>query len=430
MPSGADHSAMLDDLRVLCAGPTVAGQTRALEDGVGAVMDLLRSNGLQVQLYATGGAPIVVARYDAGRPRTLLIYGRYDVAPPGPRRAWRGDPFQPIMRDDRLWARGAVAKGELVARVAAVRRLIEGSALPCNVLFVVEGESLLGSPHLQAVAPLAASAHWALWTGGACDAAGLPLLYTGVKGLLQVELRADGPRLSLPAGFAATAPNPLWSLVAALGHIKSSFEEVTIEGFYDEVVAPDKETMAGVRGLDVGETARRAAWGVDRFVANLQGPMLARAESFSPSCNLSAIDYTGNESAIPSRATAQIQFQLVPDQQPDTVFALLRAHLAAHRLTNITATRLPGSYAPRAAGGCLNAATEAAAAVYGGEPRVVGMAPFSSPASLIVPPGTPLLACGLDRPDSAVFGPDESVPLRDLAAHANFLRSLIGAVAS
>jgi acetylornithine deacetylase/succinyl-diaminopimelate desuccinylase-like protein len=426
----ANGAAMLDDLRLLCAQPTVTGETRALEDGVDSVMAVLRSNGLACRLYATPGAPIVVGRYDGGHTRTLLLYARYDLPPAGQRRTWRGDPFQLSLRDGRVFARGSVAKAELVARAAALRRLIELRRVPCNIVFVVEGESLIGSPNLGAVAGACASASWALWSGGSCGAAGVPLLYAGVKGLLRVELRAQGARSALPISYAATTPNPLWNLVAALASIKSSFEEITIEGFYDDVAALDRETLATVRGLDLGEEARRDAWGLERFVANLQGPMLARAESFSPSCNLSAIEFSGNAASVPSHATAQLQFQLVPDQQPETVYRQLVAHLAANNLAGVTAIRLDGHYAPRvtSSGALGRAAATAGSNVYGVAPRIISLAPFAAPASLLVPSTVPLIACGLERPDSSLYGPDESVSLADLESHTRFIGELIAAL--
>jgi acetylornithine deacetylase/succinyl-diaminopimelate desuccinylase-like protein len=323
-----------------------------------------------------------------------------------------------------------VVKAELVARIHAVRRLIDKGALPFNVQFVIEAESATGSPYIADLASATSSASLVLWSGGAARHDGVPLLYTGVKGLLQVELHAEGARIPLPTSYAGVAPNPLWQLVSALASIKSVWEEVTIEGFYDAVTPPSDDALARVRDLDVGEAMRCSAWGVDHFSAGLRGPLLARVEAFSPNANLSAITFTGNSNSVPNRASASLQFQLVPDQRPDAIFDLLQAHLAAAGMASIRAQRLCGGYAPHAGyeSAVVRTAIEATHAVYGAAPHTVDLAPFSGPASLLVQPGTPLLSCGLERPDSALYGPDESVALHDLRTHFDFLVELLQAV--
>lgn len=421
--SGADR--LVADLRRLCSHPTVTGNRRALEDGLHAVVSVLQAASLHCRLYATDGIPIVLGRYDAGSARSVLLYGRFDVPEPGPRRAWRGDPFQPAVRAERLWARGAVVKAELVARAHALRRLIAEDALSANVLFVVEGESHAGSPHLDAVATATRSASMALWSGGGFGTNG-PLLYTGLKGLLQVEIEAAGAALALSPTYAVSAPNPLWNLVSALSGVKSTWEEVTIDGFYDDVAAPSDAALARVRELDVGERARRDVWKLDRFAANLQGSLLARAESFSPGCHLSKIEVAGNSPGIPSQASAILQFQLVPDQHPDTIFKLLVEHLAAQGVAHVTARRLPGAFAPHTGFHERLVARAVEAGKAAGQPLHVGdLAPFPGPAGLLLRTGIPLLSCGLERPDSALYGPDESVSLLDLVAHSELVEALL-----
>lgn len=424
---------MLGHLQLLCREPSISGQSRALDDATQVVTSVLRDCGLDCQTLDDGGAPVVVGRYDAGASRTLLLYSHYDVAPTGPRRAWTTDPWRLTERDGTMYARGVIAKGELVARAAAVRMLIETQTLPFNICMVVEGEALLGSAALSRIAGQLPTPDWLLWNGGSLDANDVPLMYNGVKGLLPTELRAEIARLPLPPTYAASTPNPLWTLTWALSSIKSQFEEVLLEGFYDDVQAPERDAMQALRDVDVGEAERRRAWGVTRFAANVTGVMLPRTESFSPTCNVSGIELLGGDvPSLPQRATAKLQFHLVPDQTPDAIWTLLETHLELRAFTGLTATRLPGGYAPRAAAletAWRNAATTAAQAIYGAPGHVISLAPLPTPASVFAA-GTPLIAAGLERPASAPFGPDEQLPIADLERHAHWVAEVIAQVAA
>lgn len=419
-----DAATLVDNLRLLCAQASVAGQPRALAEGADAVATILRGSGLDCRILTTPGAPIVLGRYDARAARTLILYGRYDIPPAGLRRSWTNDPFRLTQQQDALYARGAVIKAELVARAAAVQSLI-AQQIPLNIMVVVEGESLVGSPHLAAARAAIGAGDVCLWSGGSYDATGTPLLYTGVKGLLQVELVAATATTTLPATYAATVPNPLWTLTLALASIKSEFEEILIEGFYDEIMPPPRTALNAVQGLDVGEQARREAWGVKHFLAGVSGAMLARTETFSPTCNISAINVnTSGIAAIPARASAELQFQLVPDYQPARLLELLSAHLQTRGQDALTVRQIPGAYGPFQSPALPFDAAQATATIYGQPAKVLPLAPFAAPVALLTDV-VPLVSCGLERPDSAMFGADEHVPLNDLVAHTRLVGELI-----
>ncbi len=419
-----DWEALLNNLKLLCAQPSVVGQIRGLNDGADSVASILRDVGLDCRMVQTAGAPIVLGRYDVGASRTLLVYGRYDVPPPGLPRSWTHDPFQPAIRDGALYARGAVVKAELAARAAALRILIK-QRVPVNIVMVVEGESLIGSPHLSELQDATARVDACLWSGGSFDADNMPLLYTGVKGLLQVELQAATANTVLPATYAATVPNPIWTLVLALASIKSEFEEILIEGFYDEIVPPSRAALNAVQRLDVGDQARRTAWQVGQFITNVSGAMLTRTETFSPTCNISAINVAGSDlPSIPQRASATLHFQLVPELQPQRLFELLTTHLATLGFTSLKVTQLPGAYGPLQSSELAFNPGQAAVGIFGKYAQLVPLAPFAAPAALVAP-NKPFLSCGLERPDSALFGADEHVPLADIEAHARLVLELL-----
>ncbi len=419
-----EPEALVSSLRLLCAQPSISGQARGLRDGAESVLSILRGIGLDCSMIATAGAPIVVGRHAAGAARTLLVHACYDVPPPGLRRDWHSDPFVPTIRQDILYARGAIIKGELVARAAAIGALI-AQHVPLNIVFVAEGESLGGSPHLAAAREAIGACDTAVWSGGGFDARDVPLLYTGVKGLLQVELCATGAATSVPATYAATVSNPVWTLIHALAGLKSEYEEILIDGFYDEIAPPSRAALDAVQGLDVGEAARRAAWGVERFIAGAGGAMLARTELLSPAINISALHIAGADGpVIPAGARAELQLQLVPDLAPERVWTLLATHVESRRLPGVRLRRLPGGYAPYMSDGVAPDLARAAAVIYGDEARLLPLAPFVAPAALLLD-GAGLISCGLERPSSARFGPNERLPLDDLVRHALFLTELI-----
>lgn len=415
---------LLANLRLLCAHPTVSGHSRALRDGAESVASILRGVGLDCSMITTEGAPIVIGRYQAGAPRTLLVYARYDVPPAGLRRQWSSDPFTPTLRNDALYARGAVAKAELVARAAAIGTLIAEQA-PINMVMVVEGDSLNGSPWLAAARPALDRCDLALWSGGGFDGRGLPLFYTGVKGLLRVELAARTATIAVPATYAATVPHPVWLLVHALSGLKSEYEEILLEGFYDEVAPPDRTALNAAAALDLGETARRAAWGVQRFIANLGGSLLARTELFSPAINISAFRVDDTEGpTIAAGASAELEIHLVPQLTPERVWEMLEATLAERDRPGLTLTRLPGGYPPYTSPAGPTRWADASVPVYGVEAPTIPLAALPAPAALLLDTA-PLIGCGLERPGSALFGPDEHVPVSDLIAHAQMIAALI-----
>lgn len=411
-------------LGLLCAQPSVTGQQRALVDAADAVASVLRDAGLTCAIVKTPGAPIVIGQYHSGTAPTLLLYGHYDIPAAGLRRTWNHDPFQPTIHDDALWSRGAVVKAEIVARAAALRALID-QRVPLNICFVVEGEALAGSPHLRLVRHQVGDCDMGLWSGGSLDAHGVPLLYTGVKGLLQVTLTATAASSALPATYAATVANPLWTLVTALGSIKSEFEEILLEGFYDEVEPPTRAALDAMQHLEYDEAGRRSAWQIERFVTNVSGRMLARTETFSPTCNISLIDAPNSGApSIPPQARAEIEFQLVPNQQPDHVFVSLIDHLKARGFDRLDVVRKPGSYAPLMSPPLPFSADRAAVSHYGRPAQIVPIAPFTAPADVLTR-HVPFISCGLERPTSALFGPNEHVPIADLVGQTRLLTELI-----
>ena len=427
---------LLGDLGRLISLPGSPGQTDELAKVAEGVAELMRGHELQVETLATPGAPVVVGRRTGRHPFTLLLYHHYDVPLTGPWRAWHHEPFQMAEREGALYGRGvAGGKGPLVAHLNAIASLLDAEGeLPCGVVVVAEGEGLIGSPNLGAVVAefhTLLKADGCLSTGGDRDIHGRPFCYSGVKGLLQVRLGAVGANQALPPGMAASVVNPLWRLLWALGQIKSDQEEVLIEDFYDDMVLPDRAESQALRNVALDEAGRLAAWGLQQFLFAMGGATLARTEATLPTCNVTGltVEPAGDIVAIPVSAAARVDFQLVPRQRPRTIVELLRKHLEAKQMADITVERLPGGYPAVHTAfehPFVRQVSDTGRSAYGAPLTLLPRGPFAQPLFFFAEAlGIPVAAVGCARPDSAVNAPNERIPLPDLVRHGQLLIDLL-----
>jgi acetylornithine deacetylase/succinyl-diaminopimelate desuccinylase-like protein len=430
----------MTDLEQLLSLPGSPGQAEELAAVAARIASLMRDHKLHVTTLTTAGPPVVVGARAGRRPFTLLLYHHYDVPPAGPWRAWNHEPFQVAEREGTLYGRGvADGKGPLAAHLSAIASLldVEGE-LPCGVIVVAEGEALIGSPNLGGVVAASHSlfkSNACLATAGERDGYDRPFCYTGAKGLLQVRMRARGASQALPSGLAASISNPLWRLLWALNQVKSDQEEVLIEGFYDDVEGPSRSENQVLRELRMDERERKRAWSIDQFLFELGGAALVRTEATLPTCNLTDLiaEPASELPLIPVAATARIDFQLVPRQNPQAVVEQLRAHLANKGMSDIEVERLPGGYPAVHTAfedpfiQCLKLVGEQ---LYSAPLPLLPQGPFALPLFFFAEAlGIPVAAIGCARPDSAISAPNECIPLPDLIRHGQLLIELLYACA-
>lgn len=423
-------------LQKLCARSSSTGQPDDLRDTAGLIGDLLTGLGFHVRCVATEGPPVILAHRPGRSARTLLLYHHYDVAPPGPWRSWSHEPFQIAERDGTLYGRGvAVGKGPLAAHIHAIAaRLLSDGELPCGVGLAIEGAGLAGSAHLAAALdahPELLRADLCLGSVGERNAAGVPICYCGSKGMLQVRLSTQGGALPIPAGMAPSLRNPLWRLIWALSAIKGDDEDIRIAGFYDSVEGPTREENAQLRRITLDEGARMSAWDVKGFLFGMGGTALVRAEATLPTCNVSRVESEPESSLalIPAAASAILDMQLVPQQDPAAILALLAAHLADQGFGDVSVTPLPGGYRPARTPPdtpLIAALALAGGAAYGAPLPIASAGPFSLPLQLFAArTGAPVASIGITRPDTAPLGADERIRLEDLARHGQILHETL-----
>jgi acetylornithine deacetylase/succinyl-diaminopimelate desuccinylase-like protein len=351
-------------LETLCRAPSISAENRQLPETAQVVRDVMAQFGVDAAVMPTtpGNAPAVVARLEGDAPRRLLVYNHYDVQPVDPLDLWESPPFEPTHRDGRLYARGvADDKGDLLVRLGAVEalRAATGGTLPMPVTFLVEGQEEIDGPaigdFMHAQRDLLAC-DLAFGEAGHVDVNGRPEIILGVKGILYVELEASGPTygptVDAHSSAAPVVENPAWVLLRALASLRDQQTgRVLIEGFYDAITPWSEEDRAALAPLAAtAEAALRKGYGVERFLDDVTGDELVRRYYEEPTCTIagfhSGYGGPGLKTIVPSTAMAKLDFRLVPEQRPDEILRLLRAHLDEHGFEGIVVRPITTTVAP------------------------------------------------------------------------------------
>ena len=430
----------IDDLKSLVAQPSVAATGQGLPDMAALVQQRLERIGATVQPISTGGAPILYAEIGSG-PRTLLIYNHYDVQPPDPIELWTTPPFEPNVRDGKLYARGVSDnKGDLACRLQAIEAWQQTiGPLPLTIKWVIEGEEEIGSPHLAEFAQQHAArlpADGCLWETGGKNEDDRMALTLGLKGIQYLELRARSGERDLHSGLAAIAPSAVWRLVWALNTLKDQNDEILIDRYTDHVRAPDEAELARLRALPFDEAKRKAALGIERFINDEHGLDVLKRLYYGPTVTICGIQagYTGEglKTVLPNTACAKIDCRLVPDLTPEICIALLRAHLDRRGFGDVEIVPLNGEH-PAASpvdAPIVAACRTAVQQVYGHDPVMIPLSAGSGPMyPLTTALGIPTVMAGVTYPGSRAHAPDENIRLDDYFEGLRFIRRLIEAFA-
>ncbi len=346
----AHRDQALEELLTLVRQPSISAQGIGVPETAEMLAGMMRRAGIETTLYETPGYPLLYG--EAGPPeatRTLLVYGHYDVQPPEPLEQWKSPPFEPTIRDGRIYARGiADDKGQLLAHVMAARAFLQvRGGLPLRVKFLFEGEEEISSPNLGPFveshrAMLKADA--ALTADGPGHESGRQPINCGLKGMCYVEIRARGANRDLHSMRAAMVPNPAWKLVHALASLKDRQGRILIPGFYDSIRRPNATELEAVKRIPNDAATVRATLGLDRLIDS--DGMYYHHMALSPTCNIAGLTAgyqgKGKKTVLPDRASAKVDFRLVPDQTPPEILEKLRAHLGAEGFEDLEVEFLGG----------------------------------------------------------------------------------------
>ncbi len=413
------------ELSRLAAQPSVAAQNWGLEECARLVAEMLEKRGFTTELTPTAGAPVVFAERSGRSDRTLIFYNHYDVQPAEPLDLWDSPPFEPQIRDGKLYARGVSDdKAHITSRLFAIDALLAADGeLPCNIKFVIEGEEEVSSIHLPEYIrenreKLAADA--CVWEFGDVDHREVPMQYLGMRGICYVELSVETADIDVHSGRGGSIfPNAAWRLVWALNSIKGPDGRIRLPGHYDNVVPPsgrDRELMAAMPEV-AGEYKSR--YGVKHFLNNLSGGVDLRiAEVFEPTCTIcgltSGYQGPGSKTVLPAQASAKIDFRLVPDQTPEQVLASLRAHLDAEGFSDVKITYIGGEAPGRTDPDdpFVQLTVQAAESIYGQPMQIVPMIGGSGPNHAFLEYlKLPIVTSGVGHPGTQAHAPNENVRL-------------------
>jgi acetylornithine deacetylase/succinyl-diaminopimelate desuccinylase-like protein len=320
--------------------PSISAYGEGIAETASYIADVMRGIGLAVRIMPTSGWPMVLGEYHV-RPDapTVLLYGHYDVQPPEPLEDWLSPPFEPTIRAGRLYARGVGDnKGQHFAQLLALETLLTcQGTLPCNVKFLLEGEEEVGSPHM----PEFVQAHrdelqadLVIISDGPVHESGQSIISFGVRGVLDIELRARGANRDLHSGnWGGVAPNPLWTLVHLLSTMKNERGEITIDGFYDNVQPlTDLERHAlSSLPIDIDEIQRSLA--LHHLDEPRERGYFERLAAW-PTLTINGIHGgyggPGSKTVLPHEAIAKCDIRLVEAQTGAEILEKVRVHVQRH----------------------------------------------------------------------------------------------------
>ena len=415
------HEELFDLLRI----PSVSARSEHNGDVARTaewVATSLRRAGLETKIYPTAGHPVVVAEW-RGAPgaQTVLVYGHYDVQPAEPLDLWTSPPFEPTIRDGRIFARGSVDdKGQLFVHIKALEAHLKvRGKLPVNVIVLAEGEEEIGSEHLAAfvqehAAMLAADA--VVISDSAMFAPGLPSILSSLRGLAYFQIDVQGPATDLHSGsYGGAVVNPAMALARILATLHDAKGHIRIDGFYDNVREWDERAREQIRTLPFKDKHFRAETGAPALGGEKGYSTLERIWT-RPTCEVNGLlsGYTGEgaKTVLPAKAMAKVSCRLVPDQTPEEINAKMKAHVesVAPKGVTVTVTHLHGGAAWRAEleGPLYDAARRALASAFGREPVMTGEGgsiPVVGDFARIL--GAPVLLMGFGLPGENAHAPDE-----------------------
>jgi len=428
----------IDETIRLCAQPSVSATGQGVRECAALTAEILKGHGLEVQSFETKGNPILVGRASGKSPRTLLFYNHYDVQPPEPLELWTSPPFEPALRDGALYARGVSDdKGELIARLFALEavRAAHGGELPCGATFVVEGEEEVSSPtiagfvrqHLDLLA-----CHAAIWEVGGVDLEGKPGTTLGARGILDVELSVESMSMDAHSGNAHALPSAAWRLLRVLASLKDENERILIPGWYDACLPHSARDLELLAAQPDHEAYTRQQFGIERFLNGLTGMELKKSV-FNPTCNIQGITTgyqgPGAKTIVPAKASAKLDFRLVPEQDPDGMYAKLCVYLVEQGFGDVQVQRI-GSMEPYKSDAdhpFFQLSARLALEVYSKELQMGPLASGSSPIYAFTGPlgDIPVLWAGVGGPNGRAHSPDENIVIENFVNGTRYLARIL-----
>jgi len=420
---------MMEELFSLIRIPSISAQPEHRDDMSACAHRwaqlLLEAGADEALVMPSAGNPVVFGQKitDPEAP-TVLIYAHYDVMPAEPLALWKSEPFEPEIREGRIWARGADDdKGQAFIQVKAFEYLVRHGMLRHNVKFLIEGEEEIGSPSLEEFCRKhkeMLQADVILVSDTSMLGADLPSLTTGLRGLAYWEIEVTGPNRDLHSGhFGGAVANPINVLCELLSRVKDADGRICIPGFYEDVeeVSPEEREM--IARIPFDEAAYKTAIGV-RELAGEKGYSTLERNSCRPSFDICGIwgGYTGegSKTVLPSKAYAKVSCRLVPHQDHEKISRLFAEYIQQIAPDTVTVKVAPmhggQGYVCPITLPAYRAAEQGFEIAFGQKPLAVrrgGSIPIISTFEQVLGIKTVLMGFGLES--DAIHSPNENFPL-------------------
>ena len=424
-----NETRMLDELFSLIRIPSISAQPEHHADMLACAerwRQLLLEAGVdEAYIMPSEGNPMVFAQKIVDpHAKTLLVYAHYDVMPAEPLDLWKSAPFEPEVREEHIWARGADDdKGQSFIQVKAFEYLVKHNLLTHNVKFIFEGEEEIGSPSLEAFCQAhkeMLKADVILVSDTSMLGADLPSLTTGLRGLAYWEIEVTGPNRDLHSGhFGGAVANPINELCKLISRVMDADGRITIPGFYEDVEEVSQAERDMIAHIPFDEEKYKRAIGVKELFGE-KGYSTLERNSCRPSFDVCGIwgGYTGEgaKTVLPSKATAKVSCRLVPHQDHQKISQLFVDYIEsiAPATVQVKVTPLHGGqgYVCPITLPAYQAAEKGFEKAFGKKPLAVrrgGSIPIIATFEQVLGIKTVLMGFGLES--NAIHSPNENMPL-------------------
>ncbi len=415
--------------------PSVAAKGIGESEAVEFLSRNFEEAGFACFIYKTAGNPVFCAEMNVGADRTLLFYDHYDVQPEEPVELWNSPPFEPIIKDGKIFARGvADNKGDIICRLEAIKAYnrIFGKT-PVNIKFVIEGEEEIGSLNLKDFADknkdFITDADLCIWEAGCREDDGIQTIYLGVKGILYLHLKTKTIGRDVHSGLTQFVDNAAYEMSWALASLKDRKDKILVPGFYDNIPEPSPEELKNIEDLDLKEDSFKQSFEIDKFRLNLKGMDIKRKYFLEPTCNICGIwsgyQGPGSKTVTPKEAYAKIDFRIVPGQEPTDLLSKIRKFWDENGFEHIEVTEWDGYPAAKTSinNPFAQKVIESIIDVEKQKPDIWSLIGGSGPMYLFE--GVPCVSIGCGHPNSSTHSPNENIIIDDFVIGMKIIANLI-----
>ncbi|MGB9978318.1 M20/M25/M40 family metallo-hydrolase [Methanobacterium sp.] len=416
----------IEDLKSLCSIPSISSPNEGIKECVTKIREILEESGLNVKVLELEGAnPVVYGDYKPEHyDKTIIFYNHYDVQPADPLELWESPPFEPAIRDGKLFARGvADNKGNIIARIKAIESILRTDGdLPVAVKFVFEGEEEVGGISLPKYIDKYKDlfeADIGVWESGDRHENERPSVKLGYKGIAFFEFFVRKADKDVHSGRAGLVPNPVWRLIEFLSSLRDEKGKILIDGFYDDIDINNEDEEL-LKGIPFDDEEIKEEYGLEEFVGKFEGFEALKSLYLKPTCNIDGIKSgyirEGTKTIVPSEASVKVDFRIFPGQTPEKLLENLHEHIEKYGFTDVevkyyygyeSAKTSPSSFAVRII-------EEATRKTYNREPLIYPMSVGSSPIyNFINKLGIPTVSIGAEYWGSLVHSPNENIRIED-----------------